>query len=134
MMLQTLIYRGFLEGHDAEDLHDFVGCLMESMAMLQQVNQHVHDYRDPELGLDGVGCCAEERLDVQVLLHPLEQQFDLPSLAIQQRDRQRVQRQVIGQERQSLPLSLPTSSDSLQVAQRIAPQQFILKGTRHGSH
>ena len=99
---KQLVYRGFLENRHSQNLRDLVGSLAQSLAVLQQMNQHVHDHRDPQLGLDRVGGRAEKRLDVQVLLHPFEQQFDFPTLAIQERDRQRIERQMIGQERQPL--------------------------------
>ena len=94
------IYRGFLENRHAEDLRNLVGRLTQLVSMLEYLNQHIHHHRNPQLRLDGIGSCAEESLDVQVLLHPFEEQLDLPSLAIQQRDRQRIERQVIGKERQ----------------------------------
>ena len=67
-----------LTDHHAEDLRDFVGRLSQSVPLPEPMDHHIHHHRDPQLRLDGVGGRAEERLDVQMLLHPLEQQFDLP--------------------------------------------------------
>jgi len=46
-------------------------------------HQHVDAYRDPHLSLDRVVARAEEMLDSQVLLDPLEEQFHLPSALVQ---------------------------------------------------
>ena len=55
---------------------------------------------DPNLGLDRVLAGAEEGLDAEVLLDPFEEQFDLPALFVNLRDRQRGQDEVVGQELQ----------------------------------
>src|SRR4051812_48429602 len=83
---KRLIYQGFFAKGDAEDLRDFVGRLLEVKVMLEAMDQQQHDHRDPQLSLDRVGRGPKERLDVQVLLHPFEQQLDPPSLSIQQCD------------------------------------------------
>lgn len=44
--------------------------------------QKVSDDGDPDLGFHGVGGRSEERLDPQMLLDPLEEQFHVPPLAV----------------------------------------------------
>ncbi len=57
---------------------------------------------DPDLGLDGVLAGAEEGFDAEMLLDPLEEEFDLPALLVDLRDGQRGQREVVGEELESL--------------------------------
>ena len=58
----------------------------------------------PDLRVDCVLGGSIEGLDVQMLLYPLEEQFDLPALAVQFRDGQRVfNRTVVGQKAIDLP-------------------------------
>ena len=48
-----------------------------------QVSKHEIDTEgDPNLGQHGVACGTEEGLDLQVLLDPLEKQFDLPTFFV----------------------------------------------------
>ena len=51
--------------------------------LLRDGDQHVGGYGDPDLRLHRVLAGAEEHLDAQMLLDPLEEQLDLPALAIQ---------------------------------------------------
>lgn len=44
---------------------------------------------DPDLRLDGILTGAEERLDAQVLLDPVEEQLDLRTLLVQRADGKR---------------------------------------------
>ena len=53
---------------------------------------------NPDLRLHGILRGAIKALDVEVLLDPLEKQFHLPAAAIQLRDSQWRQREVVGQE------------------------------------
>jgi hypothetical protein len=87
----------FAKGH-AQNLRNFVGGLAQVQKVLQTVDQQQHDDRDPQLALDRVGRGAEKRLDVQVLLHPLEQQLDPPPFSVQQRDLSGGQLQFVGEE------------------------------------
>ena len=61
-------------------------------------NQYVNADCGRDLGFDCVLGAAKEAFDPQVLFDPLEEQFDLPSLAAQFADRQSRQLHVIGQE------------------------------------
>lgn len=57
---------------------------------------------DPDLRLDGVLRRAEEGLDPQMLLDPLEEEFHLPAAAIEFGHGQRRQREVVGEKDEGL--------------------------------
>ncbi len=65
-------------------------------------NQHVSGDGAPDLRLYCILAVADKSLDTQMLLDPLEKQFDLPSLLVQCGDGQRGQRRIVGQEYQRL--------------------------------
>jgi hypothetical protein len=50
-------------------------------------DEHVGGHGAPYLRLHGVLAVAEEMLDAQMLLDPLEEQLDLPATLVQRRDR-----------------------------------------------
>ena len=66
-----------------EEFSDDSGQFVERMAAfgLEPDERHEQevDHGGPDLGQDGVFRGAEERLDFQVLLDPLEERFNLPS-------------------------------------------------------
>ena len=70
--------------------------------LLDDGDEHVGGHGAPDLRLHGVLAVAEELLDAQVLLDPLEEQLDLPAALVQRGDRQRRQGRVVGQEDQRL--------------------------------
>ena len=51
-------------------------------------DQHVDRHGNPDLALDRVLGGAEETLDAQVLLDPLEEQLHLPTVFVECADRQ----------------------------------------------
>lgn len=53
-------------------------------------NQHVGRDSAPDLRLDRVIAVAQELLDSQVLLYPLEDQIDLPAIFVKRRYVQRI--------------------------------------------
>ena len=67
-------------------------------------NQHVSADCDPDLRLDCVLAGAEKGLDSQVLLDPLEEQLDLPSLSIESGDHLGFERKVVGQKGQAFAI------------------------------
>jgi len=83
-------------------LQDFAWISVHGLLLGQQRHQGVDAHRDPDLGLDRVGRRAEEGFDPKVLLDPLEEQFHLPAGFVQPSDRQRVEREAIGQQHQTL--------------------------------
>ena len=74
---------------------------MEIFLQMKLLFQHSHQYVDaeggPNLGLHCVGRGAKEALDMQVLLDPFEEQFDLPATLVQLGDGQCRQAEVVGQ-------------------------------------
>ena len=63
-------------------------------------DQHIGSDGAPDLRLHGVLAVADETLDAQVLLDPLEEQLDLPAALVQRGNGQRRQRCVVGQKHQ----------------------------------
>ena len=63
---------------------------------------HVSADRNPDLRLDRVPGGSVKRLDPQMLFDPLEEQLDLPALAIQLRHQLGFEREVVRQKRDSL--------------------------------
>ena len=74
---------------------------------LRNGDQQVGGYGNPDLRLDGVLAGAEEHLDTQVLLDPLEEQFHLPALTVQVGNQLRLQGKVVGQKHQALAGVVP---------------------------
>jgi hypothetical protein len=74
----------------------------QMQAFLGNGDQHVSADRDPDLRLDRVLGGSKKRFDPQVLLDPLEEQFDLPALAIQVCNQLGFEREVVGQESDAL--------------------------------
>ena len=81
---------GFLENRDAHDLQNSVEALVEVETLLDDGDQHVDGYGNPDLRLHGVRRGAIERLDPKMLLDPFEKQLHVPSGLVEQRDRQGV--------------------------------------------
>ena len=70
--------------------------------LLDDGDEHVGGHGAPDLRLHRVLAGAQEFLDSQVLLDPLEEQLHLPAILVQRSDGQRRQRRVVGQEDQVL--------------------------------
>ena len=70
------------------------------MDFFQAGDQEVDAYGDPDLGLHGVFTRAMEGLDAQVLLDPLEEEFDVPTALVDGRDHRWGQFEVVAQEDQ----------------------------------
>ncbi len=66
--------------------------------LLDDGNEHVGDDSAPDLRLHRVLAGAQETPDVNVLLDPLEEQFDLPAAFVQRGVRQGGQADVVGPE------------------------------------
>ena len=99
---KQLINRGFFENCDTEDLQRFIQVLRDVGAVLQLDNKDVDDHGNPELCLHGIRGCSEECFDVQMLFDPFEEKFDAPSLTIKHGDGGGIEREVVGQECESL--------------------------------
>ena len=70
--------------------------------LLHDGDEHVDRDRYPDLRLHRVLRGAEEPLDPQVLLDPLEEQFDLPTAFVEGADRGGGQRALVGDEDERL--------------------------------
>jgi hypothetical protein len=92
-----LINRYFLERVNAQDLENFVEIFLQMELLFQDGHKNVDANGDPNLGLHRIGCGAKEAFDVQVLLDPFEEQFDLPTTLVQLGDGQCRQSEVVGQ-------------------------------------
>ena len=77
--------------------------MRQLQSFAQEGDQHVRADGDPDLGFHGVVRGAIEGLDAQMLLHPLEEQLDLPSAAVELGDHDSGQGEIIGQKDQLLP-------------------------------
>lgn len=71
--------------------------MLKMQVFLCNGDQHIGAHRNPDLRLYGVLAAAQKRLDTQVLLDPLEDQFDLPTLSVQRGDQLGLEREVVGQ-------------------------------------
>jgi hypothetical protein len=100
---KCLVYRGFLEKRDAQDLQDFVQREVHVPFFPYDGHQHIGANRNPDLRLHSVRRSPIKRLDSQMLLDPTEEQFDLPATSINVRDRQRWQVEIVAQEDEPLP-------------------------------
>lgn len=89
--------------------------MRQIQALFQDGHQHVDGDGDPDLGLDRVFRSAVEGFDPQMLLDPLEEQFDLPAAFVQLADTQRWQPEVVGQEDEGPFLQAVVKADPTQV-------------------
>jgi len=94
-----LIYGRCFNHGQAQDLYDFMKAIGQSEAFFGNSDQHISADCDPDLRLDRVLGRTEKCLDSQVLFDPLEEQFDLPALAIQPCNQFGLERKVVGQKR-----------------------------------
>ena len=105
-------------------------------ALFDNCNQHISANRDPDLRLDRVLAGTQQWLDAQVLLEPLEKQFDLPALAVQLADELGLQGEVVGQKCDT-PAGLVLDHDTGQgcrvVLARIKHRQHTGLIAQHGA-
>ena len=106
-------------------MQDFVQAPFELQFLFDDGHEHVDTDRDPHLSLHGVVGRAVESLDPQMLFDPLEEQLDLPAALVESRDRERRQREVVGQEHEP--------SFALHVVERDPPQRFGVEPRRLGA-
>src|SRR5271169_3017032 len=77
-----LIDGGFLKHVDLENIQQQLWRCRKVQSLPGDYDDEIDADRDPDLRLDGVDGVAEEMLDRQILLDPLEKGLDLPTLAI----------------------------------------------------
>lgn len=97
-----LIERDFLKHIDLENIQQKLWRCRKISLLLGDDDDEINADGDPDLRLDGVERVAEEMFDRQVLLDPLEKDFDLPALAINLGDGEGRQVEAIGQEDEEL--------------------------------
>ena len=71
-------------------------------SLLDDPNQDVNRDGDPDLRLDRIFGCAEERFDAQMLFDSFEEEFDLPAAAIELGDGEGWQGEVVGENDQGI--------------------------------
>jgi len=84
---KCLGHRHFLEDGDRENLEQSVEGGFQGEALLDDGNEDVNRYGDPDLRLHRVVRRAVELFDPKVLLDPFEEQFDLPAALVEGADR-----------------------------------------------
>ena len=85
---------------------------MDLQSLFDDGDEYVGRDGGPDLRLHSVLGRAIELLDPKMLLDPLEEEFDLPSAAVQLRDRQCRQNEVVRQEHQPLAALRVVESDA----------------------
>ena len=70
--------------------------------VVQDAQQHKGDQRDIDLDAHGVLTAAEKAADLEVLLEPFEQQFDVPALFVELCNLDRRPLQVVGEQIEGL--------------------------------
>ena len=68
----------FFKKRQAQDLQNFVKAPIQLQFLFDDGHKDVHADGDPDLSLYSIHTIAIESLDSQMLLDPLEEQFDLP--------------------------------------------------------
>lgn len=97
-------------------MQDFVHASVDAKLLFQDSYEHIHADRDPDLSLDRVLGCAIERFNVEMLLDPFEEKFDLPTRMIEFRDDQGVKMKIIGEEDEMFVRLRVEKSDAAQVS------------------
>jgi hypothetical protein len=97
---KSLVYGGFLEKRDAQDLQDFVQRMFHIQLLANDRHEYVNADRNPDLGLHRVRRSPVKRLDPQMLLDPSKEQLDLPTPSVNVRNCQCGQVEVVAQEHQ----------------------------------
>ena len=82
-------------------------------------DQSIGDHRGQQLQADGVVAVAEELADVEMLLDPAEQQFDLPAAFVERCDFDRRAFEVIGQEIDRATALMAQQADAAQAHRQL---------------
>jgi hypothetical protein len=81
---KQLIKRHFLKKANADFLEDFVERFLNAQLLFLDGDDQIRGYRNPDLGANRILTGAVKRFDPQMLFNPLEKEFDLPAVFIQQ--------------------------------------------------
>lgn len=93
--------RLLLEKGNAENLQDFAQAAVDAEFFLDNGDQDVHADRNPDLSPDGVLAGAVEGFDLEVLLDPFEEEFDLPAAFVELWDNEGWQCEIVREEHQT---------------------------------
>lgn len=91
-------------------------------------DQYVARHSAPDLRLDRVLAVAQEFLDSEVLLDPLEEHFDLPAILVKRGNRQGRERKVVGQKDQRFACQGVFEPDPSQLL------WIVSRGKKSGEH
>ena len=117
-----LIQRYFLEDIGFDEMQKNLWRDRQAMMLYGDQHQQVGAYGSPDLCLHGVDRIAEEVLDRQILLQPLEEQFDLPAVLVDRGNCQCRDVEEIGEKDQMLA--------GLRIAKRHPAQPLGITGFR----
>ena len=104
----------FLKSVHTQNLQNPGQTVVEGEGLFETGNEKICADCDPDLGSYGVVRGSEEGLDPQVLLDPFEEQLDLPSALVDQRNGQCRDGKVVGKEDQILAGFLVEEMNSTQ--------------------
>ena len=97
-----LIYRHFLEEGDRKDLEQCVEGGVEIEPFFDDGDEDVDRDGDPDLGFYSIFRRSVEPFDPQMLLDPLEEEFNLPAALIEGADGRGWQAELVGEENECL--------------------------------
>src|SRR4051812_43660806 len=95
---ERLVERASLEAGWREQPEQRLGADAGLAAQLGEADQQVRDQCGDDLQGDGIAAGAEEALQAQVLLDPLEEQLDLPAAFVERGDARRRGLEVVGEQ------------------------------------
>src|SRR3989442_13403229 len=91
----------FLEKGCGENLENCVERMRESQLFFDDGDQNINGHSNPDLGLHAIGRCAKKTFDTQMLFDPFEEQFYLPTLAINRGDCKSRKKEIVSQEHEA---------------------------------
>ena len=104
----------FFEKRHAQNLQNCVETHIQTKFFPNHCDQHISTDRGPNLCFQSIRACADECLDSQMLLDPLEKEFHLPTAAIQLGNCVCWQGKVVGQKNQPFLCLRVQESDATQ--------------------
>ena len=95
MFCKYLFNRNFLEEYNAENLQDFAQAQLDFEFLLDDCDQNVNAYGNPDLGLHRALGGTKKCFDSQTLLDPFEKDFYLSATFVKLCNRQSRQCKVV---------------------------------------
>jgi len=111
---KQLIKRHFLKKADADFLENFVERFLYAEFLFLDGDDQIRGDRNPDLGANRILTGAVKCFDPQMLFDPLEKEFDLPAVFIQQSNGLGAQGKVVSQENQKAFVFRIVNSNSAQ--------------------